>query len=498
MPTLRIIPPELLTEIVEILRESYSPFKLDKSVYSLAVTCNYFYRICEPLLYSRYSNKNGIKSVRKLSEFVRMLILRPDRWPDFKFVSIRWGYGISRISLSRNQQMEMLADVPLLKTAIDRLPDEIYRLQNRPDNETRGVGTRQPCTAYVADLTKAFKRLLDVKTPLNYPELMIFILTMLSPYIQKLQVKMNNSDENAPNRHWRAQIFTVVSPLKFTSLEELHYVAVTFRESNPRGVIYTRMNAQLLDIFMKIPTLKKLKVDGFAFQSESLSHEVTNLRSCAVESLDLMYNFDIHFMNWKIFFSIFKKLKHFSYGGNSKEMFCYGRRVDSLVVPEFLDELMQGIFVHRNSLESLSLMGIHRSISDYTYRRILTTPVFTQFSCLKHMKMQLDLLIGWEGHSVDLRLHEILPNSLETLELWYQASLDFVTLARELLGLKRHKEAVPSFVLREVKFVYVIEIFRVEETWKIDMIKDLGENGIHLVFVGLPIEDFWRVDKSRN
>ncbi|TGO15342.1 hypothetical protein BTUL_0041g00260 [Botrytis tulipae] len=388
MSTIGKIPPEILTEIVEILRESYSPFQLDKSVYSLAVTCRHFNRICESLLYSRYSNKNGIKSIRKLSEFVRMLILRPDRWPDFKSVSITWGYGISRVSLSRDQHMEMLADVPFLKTAIDRLPDELYRLQNRPDNETREVDTRHPCPTYVADLTKAFKRLLDVDVSQTYPELLIFILTILSPYIQKLQIRVNNSGANAPNHHWRGQIFTVVRPPKFVSLEELHYVAVIARKSNPRGVIYTRLNAQLLDIFMKITTLKKLKVDGFAFQSESLSHETTNLRSCAVESLDLKYNFEVHFMNWRNFFPIFKKLKHFSYDGNLKEMFCDGRRVDSLVVPEFLDELMQGIFVHRNSLESLSLMGIHR---------ILTAPVFTQFSCLKHMKMQLDLLIGWEG-----------------------------------------------------------------------------------------------------
>ncbi|KAF7945852.1 uncharacterized protein EAE97_004890 [Botrytis byssoidea] len=492
MSTIEKIPPEILTEIVEILRESYSPFQLDKSVYSFAVTCRHFNRICESLLYSRYSNRNGIKSIRKLSKFVRLLILRPDRWPNFKFVSITWGYGISRVSLSRDQHMEMLANVPFLKTAIDRLPDELYRLQNRPDNETRAVETRQPCPTYVADLAKAFKRLLDVNISQNYLELLIFILTILSPYIQKLQIRMNNSGANVPDHHWRGQIFTVVGPPKYVSLEELHYVAVIARRSNPRGVIYTRLNAQLLDIFMKIPTLKKLKVDGFAFQSESLSHEVTNLRSCAVESLDLKYNFEVHFRNWRIFFPIFKKLKHFSYDGNSKDMFCDGRRVDSLVVPGFLDELMQGIFVHRDSLESLSLMGIHRSISDYTYRRILTAPVFTQFSCLKHMKMQLDLLIGWEGHSVHLRLHEILPNSLETLELWCQASLGCVTLTGELLWLKRHKEVVPSFALREVKFVHVIEIFQVGETWKIDMIKDFGENGIHLVFVGLPIEEFWR------
>ncbi|TGO37550.1 hypothetical protein BHYA_0094g00120 [Botrytis hyacinthi] len=211
MPTLGIIPPEILTEIVKILRESYSPFKLDKSVYSLAVTCTYYYRTCEPLLYSRYSNKNGIKSIRKLSEFVRMLILRPDRWPDFKSVSITWGYGISRVSLSRDQYMEMLADVPFLKTAIDRLPDELYRLQNRPDNKIRGVETRQPCTTYVADLAKAFKRLLDVNVAQTYPELLIFILTILSPYIRKFQIRMNNSGANAPNDHWRAQIFTVNS-----------------------------------------------------------------------------------------------------------------------------------------------------------------------------------------------------------------------------------------------------------------------------------------------
>ncbi|KAF7886365.1 hypothetical protein EAF00_010468 [Botryotinia globosa] len=495
MSAIGIVPPEILTEIVEILRESYSPFQLDKSVYSLAVTCRIFNRICEPLLYSRYNNKNGIKSIRKLSEFVRLLILRPDRWPDFKLVSISWGYGISRVSLSRDQHMEMLANVPFLETAIDRLPDELYRLQSRPGNENREVETRQPCPTHVADLTKAFKRLLDVNITQTYPELLIFILTILSPYIQKLQIRKNNSGANAPNHHWRGQVFTVVGPPKFVSLEELHYVAVIARTSHPRVVIYTRLNAQLLDIFMKIPTLKKLKVDGFAFQSESLSHEVTNLRSCAVESLDLRYNFEVHFMNWKIFFPIFKKLKHFSYGGNSKAMFRDGRHVDSLVVPEFLDELMQGILVHRNSLESLSLMGVHRSISDYMYRRILNAPVFTQFSCLKHMKMQLNLLIGWEGHSVGLRLHEILPNSLETLELWCQNRLGYVTLTRELLGLKRHKEVVPSFALREVKFVYVIEIFKAEETWKIDMIKDLGENGengIHLVFVGLPVEDFWR------
>ncbi|KAF7924543.1 hypothetical protein EAE99_006491 [Botrytis elliptica] len=486
MSAFQKIPPEVLTKIVEILRESYSPFKLDKSVYSLAVTCRRLYIICEPLLYSRFSNKSKFKSIRKLSRFIRMLILRPDRWSDFKFISIRWGYGISRLSLSRDQHME-LADVPFLKTAIDGLPDELLKLQNRTNGNTGGVET------YVADLIKTFKRLLDVKFALTYPELMISILTILGPNIKKLQVKINSSDANAPNRHWRAQIFRVVSPLKFIKLEELHYVAVTFRESNPRRIIYTRLNAQLLDNFMKIPSLKKLKVDGFAFQSESLSREITNLGSCEAESLDLMYNFEVYFMNWTMFFSIFWKLKHFSYDGNSKDMFRDGRRVDYFVVPGFLRRLMRGISVHGDSLESLSLMGIRRLVSEDTHIELLNTTVFTKFSCLKHMKMQLDLLIGFEGCSEGSLLHEFLPNSLETLELWSQDRLECGTLTGNLLGLKRHKESDPSFALREVKFVYVIEIFQVEETWKIEMIKGLGENGIHLVFVGLPIEDAWWV-----
>ncbi|TGO50549.1 hypothetical protein BCON_0181g00160 [Botryotinia convoluta] len=467
MPKVDIIPPEILTEIVKVLRESYSPFKLDKTI-------------------------------GKLSEFIRMLILRPDRWPDFKFVSIRWGCGISRVSLSRDQHMEMLADVSFLKTAVDRLPDELYRLQNRPDGKIRGVETRQPCTTYVTDLAKAFKRLLDVGIAQTYPELLIFILTILNPYIQKLQIKINSSEVYDSDRRWRSQIFTVVGPLKFVSLEELHYVAVTSRKSNPRAVIYTRLSAQLLDIFMKIPTLKKLKVDGFAFKSESLSREVTKLGSCAVESLDLMYNFEVSFVKWRIFLSVFKKLKHFSYDGNSKDMFRNGRRIDDLVTPEFLGKLMQGIFVHRNSLESLSLTGIRRLISDHTHLKISTTPGFTQFSCLKHMKMQLDLLIGWEGESVGFRLHELLPKSLETLELWSHARLECMTLTENLSGLKTHKKTSPGFALREVKFGYATKRFKVEETWKNDMIKDLGENGIHLVFVGLLKKDVWWVHKPKN
>ncbi|TGO29403.1 hypothetical protein BPAE_0015g00470 [Botrytis paeoniae] len=465
MSILEIISPEVQNEIAKALRESYSPFELDKS----------------------------------LSQFIRMLILRPDRWPDFKFVSIEWDLRTSRGSLSRDQHVEMLADVPFLKTAIDRLPDELYRLQSRPNGKIGGVEKGQPCTTYVTDLAEAFKRLLDVGDVQTYAELLIYMFTILSPYIQKLHIEIKSSEGYGSGRSWRSQFFAEASPLKFISLEEFHYVITTGRRSKPRDSISRPIiSAEQLDIFMRIPSLKKLKVHGFAFIPDLPSRWVTEPGSCAVESLDLMYNFNVHFMEWKIFLSVFQKLKHFSYDGNLKGRIRRGRPINDSITPQFLGKLMEGIFVHGNSLESLSLVGIRRLKPDQTHLDISTTPGFTQFSCLKQMKMQLDSLIGVEDESFSFRLHELLPESLETLELWSQASLECMNLTDQLFGLKTHKEFFPGFALKEVKFVYVIEMFQVEETWKIGMIKDLGENGIQLVFVGLPSEDVWWAHKPRN
>ncbi|KAF5872462.1 uncharacterized protein Bfra_005822 [Botrytis fragariae] len=478
MSTLGKISPEILTDIVKALRESYSPFELDKSVYSLALTCRIFYRICEPLLYSRYRNED--KCIGKLSEFIRMLILRPDRWPGFKFVSIEWNRRTSHGSLSRAQHVEMLADVPFLKTAIDQLPDEIYRLQSRPNGKIGEVEKRKLCTQYVTDLAETFKRLLDVGDVQPYSELLIYMFTILSPYIQKLQIEIKSSGGHDSGRPWRLQIFPEANHLKFISLKEFHYVTVTARRSKPREAISIPViSAEQLDLFMRIPTLKKLKLRGFAFSVDLPSHWVTKPGSCGVESLDLMYNFSIDFVKWRIFLSVFQKLKHFSYDGNFKGVIRRERPIDGAVTPRFLGKLMEGIFVHGSSLESFSLVNIRRLKSDHTHLEISTTPGFTQFSCLKQMRIQLDLLIGVEGESV------------KTLELWCQASLECMSLTDQLLGLKTHKEVFPSFALREVKLVYVIEMFQVEETWKIDMIKDLWENGIHLVLVGLPIKDVW-------
>ncbi|TEY80894.1 hypothetical protein BOTCAL_0036g00220 [Botryotinia calthae] len=483
--------------IIEDLHESYSPFELDQSVYSLALVCRQFYQICEPLLYSRYSNKDH--DIWRISKFIRMLILRPDRWPDFKFVSIEWDYRSFGVSLTRDQHIDMLADVPFLKTKIDRLPAELHRLQNRTDGKIREKETRESHASYVTDLADTFEQLLDVGDLQTYATLLVYMFNILSLYIQKLQIKIDSSEEINSSRRWRSEIFTEASSLKFVSLEELHYVAVTSWESMPREVIGTTiLRSEELDICMEIPTLKKLKVDGFALESEWLSIWVEGPRSCAVESLDLMYNFNVNFVEWKIFLSVFKKLKHFSYDGNSRDLTRKRRRIDALVTPQFLGNLMEGIFVHRNSLESLSLTGIRRSVYDHTYLKLSTTLGFTQFFCLKHMKMQLDLLVGVEGNLVGFHIHELLPKSLETLELWSQTSIECMTLTENLSGLMVHKKKFPGFALREVKFGYAIQKFQVEETWKNDLIKDLGENGIHLVFVGLSGEDVWWVHKSEN
>ncbi|KAF7947689.1 hypothetical protein EAE96_008769 [Botrytis aclada] len=486
MPIHNIIPPELLSKIVKDLRDSYSPFELDKSVYSLALTCTIFYRVCEPLLYSRYSNED--QHIGKLSQYIRMLIWRPDRWPDVKFVSIEWSPRTYGGSLSIDEHIEMLEDVPFLATAINRLPDMLCRPLNQTKDKFGEVEKREPCTTYVTDLEEAFERLLDVGVVQTYAELLIYIFTILNPYIERLQIKMKTAEGYDVGRGWRPQIFTKETPLKFISLEELHYDTAAVHISRLRdGISITLLSAGELDLFMRVPTLRKMKVDGFVFRTDMPSRWVREPGSCAVESLDLTYNFRFHFAEWKVFLSVFKELKHFSYCGFARYMYLNGSRYSSFV-PQFLKKLMQGIFVHRNSLESLSLMRINRSISDYAYLRILTTPGFTQFSCLKHMKMQLELLIGLEDESFGFRLHELLPKSLETLELLSQASLECKTFTENLLALKEHKKISSGFALQEVKLVYEIEKFQVEETWKIDMIKDLGENGIHLVFLGLPSE----------
>ncbi|ATZ55734.1 hypothetical protein BCIN_12g03010 [Botrytis cinerea B05.10] len=483
---------DVLTMIVEDLHESYSPFELDQSVYSLALTCRQFYRMCEPLLCSRYNNKDH--DIGRVSKFIRMLISRPDRWPDFKFVSIGWDYGWDHryfgIFLTRDEHIDMLADVPFLKTKIDLLPAELHRLQNRTDGKIREEEKREPHTTYVTDLAEAFKRLLDVGDPQTYATLLVYMFNILSLYIQKLHIKINGS-EGISSSFWRSEIFTEANSLKFVSLEELHYVAVDSWESMPREVVATTtLRLEELDILMKIPTLKKLKVDGFAFESEWLYIWVERPRSCAVESLDLMYNFNVKFVQWEIFLAVFKKLKHFSYYGNSRDLNRGGRRRNvASVTRHFLGSLMEGIFLHRNSLESLSLTGIHRSVYDHKYLEISTTPGFTQLFCLKHMKIQLDLLVGVEGNSVGFQLHELLPESLETLELWSQTSIEYMTLTENLSGLMIHKKKFPGFSLREVKFGYAVEKLQVEETWKNNLIKDLGENGIHLMFVGLSRED---------
>lgn len=488
---------DVLTMIVENLHQSYSPFELDQSVYSLALTCRQFYQICEPLLYSRYNNKD--QDIGRISKFIQMLISRPDRWPGFQFISIEWDYRCFDASLTRDEHIDMLADVPFLKTKIDRLPAELHRLQNRTDGKIREEEKREPHTTYVKDLAEAFKRLLDVGDPQTYATLLVYMFNILSLYIQKLHIKIDGSEEISL-RFWRSEIFTEANSLKFVSLEELHYIAVDLCESMPREVIATTvLRLEELDIFMKMPTLKKLKVDGFALESEWLYIWVEKPRSCAVESLDLMYNFNVKFVQWEIFLAVFKKLKHFSYDGNSKALTCGGwQRTFASVTRHFLSSLMEGIFLHRNSLESLSLTGIRRSVYDHTYLKISTTPGFTQMFCLKHMKMQLDLLVGVEGKSVGFQLHELLPESLETLELWSQTSIECMTLTENLSGLMIHKKKFPGFALREVKFGYAIEKFQVEETWKNNLIKDLGENGIHLVFAGLSGEDVWWVHKPES
>ncbi|KAF7903505.1 uncharacterized protein EAF01_006554 [Botrytis porri] len=234
---------------------------------------------------------------------------RLDRWPDFKSFSIEWGPRTSHGSLSINQHIEMLVDVPFLKTALDRLPDAIYRLQSRSNGKIGEVEKMQLCTKCVTDLAETFKRLLDVGDVQPYSKPLIYMFTILSPYIQKLQIEIKSSGGYDSGRPWRSQIFPEASHLKFILLKEFHHVTVSARRSKPeRGHFH-------------INTFRRT---ARSFCENTYPEEIETPWLCI-------------------------------------------QPIDGSVTPQFLDKLMEGIFVQENSLESLSLIGIRRSISDHTH-----------------------------------------------------------------------------------------------------------------------------------
>lgn len=492
-PNLQTLPQEIQQEIVKSLQATYSDFEVDKSVYSLAMTCRVFRDIADPFLYSRYSDDK--RSPTNLAKFIRTLISRPDLWLNVKSLSIALLWRCN-ISMPYTRYCDMFADAHRLKTIMDpiaytRKGLELQR-HERVEKIAKLVGNWEHFIQIVTHPRKAFLRQIAHNPrirPLyssDFLALQTTILTLLSRGVQRLQFKRGGCVESVTIfRNILNDPHTI--SLKLTSLKELHYITSTSSKVGQLERVHqTKLDTEELDIFLqKMPTLKTLKVDGFAFDKSRLRWR-DEPKSCGIESLALTYNFDVKYTAWIKFFGVFKGLKHFSYDGRFKNTVDW--RLDGTVSPGFLSQFMKGIWSTSETLESLSLTGISRFKGDHAHLHYENgLPILPR---LKFLKIQLDVLIGAQNEPSGFALTRLLPKSLEKLELWFQSKYESPDVDEQLLGLAT-SNAFPD--LKEIKIVYSSYRYEREapEEWKMGMKTAFGENGIDLVFVELPGKSVW-------
>ncbi|KAI9641729.1 hypothetical protein NHQ30_009585 [Ciborinia camelliae] len=477
MRTLQALPPEILLMITHSLQDSYSDFALDRSVYSLARTCKMFHAIVDPLLYSRYSDEK--QSITRLGKFIRTLISRPDLVLSVKYLSITANQEKFRSWSCGTKYDDIFEDVDRLETMLDRDASKLEGLELerhiKVQNLAELVGDWKSYTQVVTDPGEVV-RWSDCYCN-HYEGLLATVLILLSPVVQKLQIKRDGRP-----RYGRRRIFpdvftsrSPITPLKLLSLKEVHYITSP-RLGQTDIISEAKINSHELKYFLRIPTMKSLKIEGFAFGSFP-GNWVEESGLCAIQSLDLTHDFATEFREYRALFSIFQGLKNFSYDGKIKD-----------VVPRtFFRDVMEGLLANQETLESLSLTSICRWKDDHSLLHVANG--FTGFSQLKFLKIQLDLLIGVEDESSQLKLKDLLPNSLETLELWLQCKFESPNRERELLDLARAKKDFPS--LKKVKLVYQRTIHGIAEQWMKGMSRFYAQHGIELVFV-LMTGKVWR------
>ncbi|KAJ8060316.1 hypothetical protein OCU04_010650 [Sclerotinia nivalis] len=475
---LQKLPLETQFKIIQYLQASYSEFEIDRSMYSLARTCRTFHKITEPLLYTRYSDEK--QSSTNLGRLIQTLILRPDLWQRVKYFSIvldqkKWRGGLGMLKYDR-----VFTNVGRLKTIMCRRPDkhEWLELQRHKKVQklARLVGDWEVFTKIVTDPGKVFGRG-PLRWGCTYMELLITILALLSPGIKRLQIK----------RPWRLpgwaewervipRVFDLqYTPLKLLTLEEVHYLTSPRVAYNEDFFRY-KTGTDEIDVLLKLPTLKTLKVSGFAFR-ESRNRWVTEPQTCPIESLDLSHDFNVYFPGYCTFLSLFSGLKKFSYNGKFQDT----------VTPEFFWDMMKGLLANRETLESLSLTSICRLKNDHSHLHV--SDGFIDFPRLKSIRIQLDLLIGTKDECTDFPLHEILPPSLESLELCLQSPYDNPDLENQLYALASWKHAFP--VLKLVKIEYACRTRALTRSWCDAMRCVLRERGVKLVVVALAGRRVW-------
>ncbi|KAF7869872.1 hypothetical protein EAF04_004656 [Stromatinia cepivora] len=475
---LQTLPLELQFNIIECLQASYSEFEIDRSMYSLARTCRQFHEIIEPLLYSRYSDER--QSPTNLGRLIQTLMLRPDLWQRVKKFSIvldqqKWRGGLSMLRYDR-----VFKDAGRLKTIMSQKPDKLEGLELQRHKKAQEIahllGDWKSFARIVTEPGKVFRRG-SLRWGCTYHELLITVLTLLSPGIQKLQIK----------RPWRLPgwaewehaipgVFDLgYTPLKLLALEEVSYITsprVTYNEDFFRY----KTGTDEIDVLLKLPTLKVLKVSGFAFRA-SRNRWLTEPQSCAIESLHLAQDFNVYFPGYFTFLSLFHGLQNFSYDGKFQD----------IVKPEFFWDIMKGLLANRETLQSLSLTSICRLKNDHSHLHV--SEGFKNFPRLKTIRIQLDLLIGAKDESAQFQLKNILPTSLESLELCLQSQYESPDIQNQLLGLVSSKHEFPC--LKMVKIEYARRTYAISQEWGECMEYVFGKKGIQLVFVALSGKRVW-------
>ena len=338
---------------------------MDSDLYGLARTCRTFFKLTEPLLYSKFVQRNS----RQLSFFLRTILLKPEYAARVKLVHLMQIGDVDHGSKEGNDKDGIDPDREELATLYQAC-EACGLLQIRLPSPEGVNNSRQWKAAVKARKFRA-----------------LFAILILSlPSLETLYIWTSGIRD----QKWFGEVFDIArqSPQLLCNLKEINFKNDTQRN---------HIAIQDMSSCFYLPSLQK------ATFSKVLAEDAWRPDQHAWSNIETLH-FPLSTITnaaWPILLRPMRQLKDFSYiAGNLN----YGSFIESAPAG-----LATGLNHVKDTLETLTL-GEFSLVESNEVDRLGS---LRDFSKLKNVEIQIGLLLGTEVFRLEENLWELLPGSLE-------------------------------------------------------------------------------------